>query len=150
MFSFTHGLDFFLAGNIAFIAFETTILTNRFNGVTIKEFWWVYLVVVAMVAILGTCFYKFPNFFKVGKKKPVVLFYATSIFTHGITGLAIMIYLGSYFPALILGLGSLLFMFSDIAITFNKFVCPDNKWVLRLNSALYFTGLYMIVLSMVL
>jgi len=146
LFSFNHGLDFFLAGNIAFIAFETTLLAEI---VDISKFWWIYLVVPIMVATLGFFFFKFPNFFKVGKKKPVVLFYATSIFTHGITGLAIAIYLGSSVPCLILGLGSLLFMFSDLVITFNKFVCPDNKWVLRLNSALYFTGLYMIVLSMV-
>lgn len=145
LFSFNHGLDFFLAGNIAFIAFETTLLTAI---VPISTFWWIYLLAPIMVTILGVCFVKFPNFFKVGKKKPVVLFYASSIFMHGITGLAIAIYTSSP-AALILGLGSLLFMFSDIAITFNKFVCPDNKWVLRLNSALYFTGLYMIVLSMV-
>jgi len=146
LFSFNHGLDFFLAGNIAFIAFETTVLVET---VAISKFWWIYLVVPLMVATLGFFFYKFPNFFKVGKKKPVVLFYATSIFMHGITGLAIAVYT-NYYPLMIMGVGSLLFMFSDIAITFHKFVCPENKWVLRLNSALYFTGLFMIVLSMVL
>jgi len=45
-------------------------------------------------------------------------------------------------------LGSLLFWISDMIITVLHFVIIGNKWILRANSAFYFTGLLLIVLSM--
>ena len=73
--------------------------------------------------------------------------YLTSIILHGIMGLALMVLLPGTNWAL-MGLGSFLFMLSDLILTFDRFVIPDNKWIVRSNSASYFIGLLLIVLSM--
>jgi len=93
-------------------------------------------------------FYKTKYFDFHGKKQypPVMIAYLCSVMSHGFTGLALMVYLPGQYT--LLGVGSILFMLSDFVITFHKFRCPENKWVLRLNSGLYFTGLLLIVLSM--
>ncbi|MBR3257781.1 MAG: hypothetical protein IKF96_02200, partial [Eggerthellaceae bacterium] len=74
--------------------------------------------------------------------------YLSTIFMHGITGLALMIYLpGTRF--MLMGLGSLLFMISDIDLNAYRFVFNNNKWLIRFNSLTYFVGLLLIVLAMV-
>ena len=62
-------------------------------------------------------------------------------------GITLMSLLGgtAYF---VMGLGILLFWISDMIITVLHFVLIGNKWVLRANSAFYFVGLLLIVLSM--
>ena len=47
----------------------------------------------------------------------------------------------------LMGLGSLLFMISDIDLNLYRFVFNNNKWLVRVNSLTYFTGLLLIVLS---
>ena len=59
-----------------------------------------------------------------------------------------MIYLpGSRF--MLMGLGSFLFMISDIDLNAYRFVFNNNKWLIRFNSLTYFVGLLLIVLAMV-
>jgi hypothetical protein len=48
-----------------------------------------------------------------------------------------------------MGIGSLLFMASDMILTAYRFIFNNNKWLIRLNSLTYFSGLLLIVLSTV-
>jgi hypothetical protein len=74
--------------------------------------------------------------------------YLTTILTHGFTGLAMVLYLpGSKF--VLMGIGSILFMISDMILTAYRFIFGNNKWLIRANSLTYFVGLLLIVLSMV-
>ena len=47
-----------------------------------------------------------------------------------------------------MGIGSVLFMISDMILTSYKFVFGRNKWLVRANSITYFIGLLLIVLGM--
>ena len=77
-----------------------------------------------------------------------MIFYLSSIFMHGITGLALMTMMpGTSY--VMLGLGSFLFMISDIDLNVYRYILNDNKWLIRLNSLTYFGGLLLIVLSTV-
>lgn len=146
LFNFNRGGDFFLCGNIVFFMFELFLMQSY--GVHADKFWWIFLVVPILWTTWLILFKKFPNFFKVGKMMFPMLLYLSTIILHGVTGIAVAANLGSISPAFIcLGLGSFLFMLSDFDIVFHNFVCPKNKWVLRLNSALYFVGMLLIVLS---
>jgi hypothetical protein len=49
----------------------------------------------------------------------------------------------------LMGLGSFLFMLSDIDLNLYRFVFNNNKWMIRANSLTYFVGLLLIVLSTV-
>ena len=73
-------------------------------------------------------------------------FYLSSIFMHGMTGLALMLMMPGTNYAL-MGLGSFLFMISDIDLNLYRFVFNNNKWLIRFNSLTYFTGLLLIVIS---
>ena len=91
---------------------------------------------------------RWPDKIKMGKMRWPMIFYLSSIFMHGITGLALIIMVpGTSY--VMLGLGSLLFMISDIVLNAYRFVFNNNKWLIRLNSLTYFTGLLLIVLSTV-
>ena len=75
-----------------------------------------------------------------------MMFYLSSIFMHGMTGLALITMMPGTNYA-VMGLGSLLFMISDIDLNLYRFVFNNNKWLVRFNSLTYFTGLLLIVLS---
>lgn len=141
---FGRGGDFFLACNVCFFMYELAMLID--NGLTFGDFWWIFVALIIVIAILVVLANKFPNVFKFGKMKYPFIFYLTSITLHGITGIAVMIFVPQLF---LLGLGSLLFMVSDYFLTVNSFIYP-NKWILRGNSATYFVGMMLIVLSMAL
>lgn len=142
LFSYNRGGDFFLAGNVCFIIYQILLLT--WSGCHISTYWWVFLVIPALWFTFFFLFKKFPNFFKMGKMKGPMLFYLSSIIGNGVFGIATMAYVPNYF---LFGLGMFIFMLSDFDITFHKFVCPENKWVHRLNSALYFVGMLIAVLN---
>lgn len=141
---FNRGGDFFLAGNICFVLYEQMVLLD--NGCTFADFWWTFLVVAVMLAALILACSKWPDKIKMGKMRWPMTWYLSTIFMHGITGLALMIYLPGTAYAL-LGLGSLLFMISDIDLNAYRFVFNNNKWLIRFNSLTYFVGLLLIVLS---
>ena len=144
LFSLNRGGDFFLCGNICFVIYQIALLIN--NNVHINQFWWVILIYVIVMGGIILLFKKLPNVFKLGKMKGPMILYLSSITLNGIFGIAVMALLPG---KMLLGLGLFLFMLSDLVLTLDKFVFDKNKWVLRLNSALYFTGMLLVVLSMV-
>ncbi len=139
------GGDFFLCGNICFFLFELASCIGQ--GRTVADFWWVFLVEVLLVGLFIWLAKKYPDTLKLGKMKWPMTLYLSTIILHGMMGLALMILLPGTNLAL-MGLGSVLFMISDFILTVDKFVIRNNKWILRSNSAFYFTGLLLIVLSM--
>jgi len=145
LFDLNRGGDFFLCGNICFFMYELAACVNASRS--IADFWWVFLLVVILVGLFILLAKKFPNTLKLGKMKLPMTLYISSIVLHGMMGLALMILFPGAKLAL-LGLGSVLFMISDFILTVDKFVIRNNKWILRSNSAFYFTGLLLIVLSM--
>ncbi len=144
LFDFNRGGDFFLCGNVCFIMYHMSLLKER--GFGIGNYWWILLIAALMVVGYFFLFTKLPNVFQMGKMKFPMLLYLSSITTHGLMGVAIMIFIPELF---LLGFGSLLFFVSDFVLTLDRFVFK-NKWSLRANSAFYFTGMLLIVLSMVL
>ena len=144
LFDFNRGGDFFLCGNVCFIIYHMSVLKE--HGFGIGNYWWILLIAALMVVGYFFLFTKLPNVFQMGKMKFPMLLYLSSITTHGLMGVAIMIFVPELF---LLGFGSLLFFISDLVLTLDRFVFK-NKWSLRANSAFYFTGMLLIVLSMVL
>jgi hypothetical protein len=145
LFDLSRGGDFFLCGNICFFTYEMTVLIDQ--GHSFADFWWVILVAVLLIGLFIWLAQRYPEKLKLGKMRWPMSLYLTSISLHGIMGLALMVLLPGTNWAL-MGLGSFLFMLSDFILTFDRFVMPDNKWIVRSNSASYFIGLLLIVLSM--
>ena len=146
VFDFNRGGDFFLAGNICFILYEQAVLIDK--GYWFNDFAWTYVVAGLMLAVVIFASGRWLQKIKMGKMRWPMIFYLSSIFMHGITGLALMIMLPDTNYAM-LGLGSFLFMISDIDLNVYRFIFNDNKWLIRLNSLTYFVGLLLIVLSTV-
>lgn len=146
VFDFGRGGDFFLAGNICFTLYEQIVMVDHGHG--FGDFAWTYVAMAVMLtAFILACQYR-PDKFKLGKMRWPMTFYLSSIFMHGMTGLAMVILLpGTNF--VMMGIGSLLFMLSDMILTAYRFVFDNNKWLVRANSLTYFTGLLLIVLSTV-
>lgn len=142
LFVFPMGGAFFASCNFAFIAFQLAIFS--YYGIAIQQFWWVFIVILALWSIYPILTYFYPDAFKFGKFKGPMFFYLATIVASGSFGIATTVYI----PELrLLGIGLILFMLSDFDIILHKFVWPKNKWIHRLNSALYFTGLLLIVLN---
>ena len=144
VFDFGRGGDFFLAGNVCFLIYEQIVMID--HGHSLKEFYWTFIVAGVMLgAFILACQYK-PDVFKLGKMRWPMTFYLSSIFMHGITGLAMAILMpGTSYQ--IMGIGSFLFMLSDMILTSYRFIFNNNKWLIRANSLTYFLGLLLIVLA---
>ena len=145
VFDFNRGGDFFLAGNICFVLYEQIILVDR-GGYWFNDFAWTYIVAGLMLAFAIFATGRWPERIVMGKMRWPMMFYLSSIFMHGVTGLALMLMMPGTSYAL-MGLGSVLFMLSDIDLNLYRFVFNNNKWLVRFNSLTYFTGLLLIVLS---
>lgn len=141
--SFNRGGDFFLCGNVAFFAYYLSL--TYANGKSVADFWWVFIVFAALFSVyLFLAFFKKKKILDFGKMKGPMLFYLSSIILHGSMGIGLIaMYSGT--PISFMGIGSLLFMISDFLLVAKTFQFPKSKWVLRANSAFYFTGLYLIV-----
>ena len=144
VFDFGRGGDFFLAGNICFVLYEQMVLVD--HGYWFNDFAWTYIVAGLMLAVVIYATGRWPDTVKMGKMRWPMIFYLSSIFMHGITGLALLLLLPGTNYA-IMGLGSVLFMLSDIDLNLYRYVFNNNKWLVRVNSLTYFTGLLLIVLS---
>lgn len=144
LFDFNRGGDFFLCGNICFAIYEMSVLKD--HGIGFEKYWWLVLIAVVLVCFYYFIFTKFKDTFKMGNMKMPFLLYLSTITLHGMMGIGVMIFVPELF---LLGFGSVLFFISDLLLTVNTFV-HRNKWILRSNSAFYFTGMLLIVLSMVL
>ncbi len=147
VFDFGRGGDFFLAGNICFTLYEQAVLIDK-GGYWFNDFAWTFVVAGLMLALVIFASGRWPERIKMGKMRWPMIFYLSTIFMHGITGLALMIMMKGTGYAM-LGLGSFLFMISDIDLNVYRFMFNDNKWLIRLNSLTYFVGLLLIVLSTV-
>lgn len=146
VFDFGRGGDFFLAGNICFIIYEQIVMVD--HGLTLKDFWWTFLLAGLILGTFIVACSRYPDRIRMGKMRWPMTCYLSTIITHGITGLALVILLpGTNFVTL--GLGSFLFMISDMILTAYRFIFDNNKWLIRANSLTYFVGLLLIVLSMV-
>ena len=144
VFDFGRGGDFFLAGNICFVLYEQIVLVD--HGYWFNDFAWTYIVAGLMLAVVIYATGRWPDTVKMGKMRWPMIFYLSSIFMHGITGLALLLLLPGTNYA-IMGLGSVLFMFSDIDLNLYRYVFNNNKWLVRVNSLTYFVGLLLIALS---
>ena len=147
VFDFGRGGDFFLAGNVCFTLYEQIVLVDR-GGYGFRNFEWTFVVVGLMLAVVIFTSGRWPDKIKMGKMRWPMTFYLSSIFMHGITGLALIIMMPGTSYAM-MGLGSFLFMISDIVLNLYRFVFNDNKWLIRTNSLTYFVGMLLIVLSTV-
>ena len=147
VFDFNRGGDFFLAGNICFTLYEQAVLIDK-GGYRFNDFAWTFVVVGLMLAIVIFATGRWPEKIRMGKMRWPMIFYLSTIFMHGITGLALMIKMPGTSYAM-LGLGSFLFMVSDIDLNVYRFILNNNKWLIRFNSLTYFGGLLLIVLSTV-
>ena len=147
VFDFGRGGDFFLAGNICFVLYEQIILVDK-GGYSFRDFSWTFIVAGLMLAVVIFATGRWPERIKMGKMRWPMMFYLSSIFMHGITGLALMTMMPGTGYAM-MGLGSFLFMVSDIDLNCYRFMFNNNKWLVRFNSLTYFGGLLLIVLSTV-
>ena len=144
VFDLNRGGDFFLCGNVCFAVYYMTVFADK--GYVFGDYYWVLIAWAAMLLLFIFFSNKFPNVFKMGKMKWPMTFYLSSIMLHGMFGLGAMI-LNPSLPVFILGLGSLMFMISDLILTVDKFVVTGTKWIVRCNSFFYFIGLLLIALS---
>lgn len=145
LFDLNRGGDFFLCGNVCFFTYEMSQVIA--GGRSFSDFWWILLTEAVLMGTFIFLANRLPNVLKFGKMKWPMMLYLSSITLHGAMGVALLL----LFPGTQLaqmGLGSLFFMISDYILTVDKFVVRNNKWILRANSAFYFTGLLLIVLSM--
>ena len=144
VFDFGRGGDFFLAGNVCFTLYEVAVMKD--HGLRLKDFGWAFMASGIMILLFILACKLKPETFKLGKMRIPMTFYLMSIFTHGMTGMAMALLLpGTNY--VMMGIGSVLFMISDMILVTYKFVVGENKWLIRANSLTYFTGLLLIVLS---
>lgn len=141
---FGRGGDFFLCGNVCFIAYEIAIFQS--NGILFSKWWWVLLLIAILLVFCLIVNLKSPKF-NIGSMKWPLYMYIASITISGMLGVGLLVsFVG--LPLMYLGIGTLLFMISDYLLMTYKFVLKGNKWILRGNSCTYFIGLLLIVLSM--
>ncbi|MBQ6654843.1 MAG: hypothetical protein IJM79_04895 [Erysipelotrichaceae bacterium] len=144
VFDFGRGGDFFLAGNLCFIFYELMVMVE--HGKNFSQLCWIFAVVALMLSCFIYACGRWPEKFRLGKMRWLMTFYLSSIYTHGITGLFMALLLpGTRFT--VMGIGSFLFMISDIILTLYNYVFGENKWLIRANSLTYFVGLLLIALS---
>ena len=144
VFDFGRGGDFFLAGNVCFIMYEQIVMLT--NGKKWADFIWTFAAAAVLLCSFILACQKWPMKFKLGKMRWPMTFYLSTIITHGMTGLAMALLLpGTNW--MVMGIGSVLFMISDLILTAYKFVFDNNVWLVRANSVTYFTGLLLIALS---
>ena len=144
VFDFGRGGDFFVAGNICFILYEQIVMLT--NGRKWTDFLWTFPVAAVLLGSFIISCQKWPKIFKMGKMRWPMTLYLSTIITHGMTGLAMALLLpGTNW--MVMGIGSVLFMISDMILTSYKFVFDNNVWLVRANSLTYFTGLLRIALS---
>lgn len=143
-FDFVKGGLFFLTGNIFFIIYELRVLSD--HGYPFKDIWWIFLLSTLLIGLFIFLCNKYPEKNKMGKMRWPMTIYLYSIITHGCIGLLMVILLRDTNYAM-MGIGSFLFMISDMILTAYRFIYGNNKWLIRANSLTYFVGLLLIVLS---
>lgn len=145
VFDLGRGGDYFLAGNVCFVAYYVAMFYN--NGLTFANYYWVFIAWALLWGTFVVLSAKLPNVFKLGKYRWPMTFYLASIMMHGMCGLGAAVLVPGV-PAILTGVGSVMFMISDMILTVDRFVVPGTKWIVRANSLFYFGGVLLIVLSL--
>ena len=122
------GGDFFLAGNVCFATFYLASLA-KYN-VPFLNYFWVFIVWIALIGTFIFLSGKYPNVIKLGKMRYPMAFYLSSITLHGLLGLVCAIFTGST-ALLVMGIGSVSFMISDYILTVDRFIIQRKKWIIR-------------------
>ena len=144
LFKFNLGALFFTIGNLSLVAHDILLLESL--GIHIREYWWAVLV---YVGIFGGYWVleRYSNHFKIDKKDRLKAFgYLAMVTIHGSIG-ATLYFVTNYEPAIMLGLGSILFMLSDYVLCSYKFSYNKETSVHKLNTFLYFAGIILITWS---
>ena len=141
LFSFIKGGITFIISNILFFIYEWIIVVN--NNVPFSDIWYfIPLFIIMFGTFTVLALKRFLNF----KSKTIpILSYVFSVTLHGTLGLFLAIYFANV-KMVLFGIGLVLFMISDYFLMIHKFKY-HKKWILRSNSASYFIGLLMVVLS---
>ncbi len=145
VFQLGRGGDFFLGGNICFVTYYIALFQSK--GFAFADYFWVLLVWAVLWGGFVALTQVFPKAFKFGRMRWAMTFYLATIMLHGCFGLGSIVLLPSL-PYLLMGIGSVMFMISDMILTVDRFVVRNNKWIVRANSLFYFGGLLLIVLSL--
>lgn len=143
LYSFTKGGILFLVSNALFFVYEWIIIfANKIPLVNVLWF------ILLFISLFG-CFFvltkkKVLNF---KTKNPHILSYVGSVTLQGTLGITMALYYLNT-KMILFGFGLGLFMISDYFLMVHKFKVHKN-WILRSNSACYFIGLLMVVLSFI-
>ena len=144
LFKFNLGALFFTIGNLSLVAHDILLLESL--GIHIREYWWAVLV---YVGIFGGYWVleRYSTHFKIDKKDRLKAFgYLAMVTIHGSIG-ATLYFVTNYEPAIMLGLGSILFMLSDYVLCSYKYSYNKETSVHKLNTFLYFFGIILITWS---
>lgn len=142
LYSFTKGGIIFVFSNILFFVYQLFLI-----GVEQIPFNDICLFIPLFILFFGTFFIltkkKILNF---KNKNKAILTYVFSVTLQGTLGFSLSLY---YLNAkmFLFGIGLALFMISDYFLMVYKFKFHKN-WILRTNSACYFIGLLLVVLSL--
>ncbi len=143
LYSFPKGGILFIVSNISFFLYELILIIDK--QVPFSHIWYaipIYLLIILTFIILAKKkIIDFKNYEK------AILTYISSVSLHGTLGITLAIYFGTT-RMILLGIGLFLFMISDYFLMTYKFKFPHKKWILRCNSASYFIGLLLVVLSL--
>ena len=143
LYSFTKGGILFLISNTLFFIYEwLLVIFDKTPINSILSFIPLFLLLFGTFLVLTKK--KILNF----KNKNIpILSYVGSVSLQGSLGIVLAIYYCNT-KMLLFGLGLGLFMISDYFLMVYKFKKHKN-WILRSNSACYFIGLLMVVLSLI-
>ena len=144
MFRFNLGALFFTIGNLSIFVYDFLLLESK--GVHFSNYWWflfVYIFFVGGYWLLE----RFGTHFKIDKKDRLKAFgYLALVSLHGSLGLT-MYFLTDYSPAIMLGIGSFMYMMSDYVLCSYKYSLKHEVSVHKLNTFLYFAGILMVAWS---
>ncbi len=145
LFVFNIGALFFTFGNLCLFAHDILLLEITLD-LHYSQYWWFILVYVALLGgymILE----RFNTHFRIPKKDRLKAFgYLALVSLHGSLGIC-MYFITDYKPALLLGIGSLMFTLSDYVLCSYKYSINHEISVHKLNTFLYFGGIILITWS---
>ena len=138
---FKHKSNMFHAGCVSF-GFANLFLIAH-SLIVYQWEWWSLILFAAFMAASLLC-QKF-GVFSFGRSALYLNFYSITVGYNGLHGLALAIVLGTT-PALLFGIGSMLFLTSDVVL--GLFMFKFKKWPMDvLNTLLYFSGMMLIAFS---
>ncbi len=141
---FNLGALFFTIGNLSIFVYDFLLLESK--GVHFGNYWWfvfVYIFFVGGYWVLE----RFSTHFKIEKKDRLKAFgYLALVSLHGSLGLT-MYFLTDYSPAIMLGIGSFMYMMSDYVLCSYKYSTNHEISVHKLNTFLYFAGILLVTWS---